>query len=78
MMRSVLVLALCASASAFQLHSSRVAKPRAPVSMGPMVELKKLGAACSAFSVAAYLQAAEAKSVLGALLHFVEDSPKTP
>ena len=33
--------------------------------MGPVAELKKLSAAATAFSIATYIQAAEAKSVMG-------------
>lgn len=67
MMRAFLLAALAASVSAFQMQSSRVAQPRAQVSMGPLAELKKLSAAASAASVSLYIQAAEAKSVVGEL-----------
>jgi len=65
MMRAMLLVALAATASAFQLQSARVTKPRAQVSMGPVNELRKLSAAATAFSIATYIQAAEAKSVMG-------------
>merc|ERR1719393_205281 len=65
MMRAMLLVAFAATASAFQLQSARVATPRAQVSMGPVAELKKLSAAATAFSIATYIQAAEAKSVMG-------------
>jgi len=65
MMRAMLLVAFAATASAFQLQSARVTKPRTQVSMGPVAELRKLSAAATAFSIATYIQAAEAKSVLG-------------